>query len=143
MELFTTTSAALQLQAKPTRPSRKSGGKGAEPFCAFCESYGHWAQDCQKITGSRQRMEKLRKSTLCFLCLKCGHIASNCGEKDRAQCIKCKRSHHRLICDEEEERKNTLATQTNLNSVGKIQVASRGFTYYYRPLKCGSQDQQD
>jgi hypothetical protein len=124
---YPSTAASLHVHARTVGPARKTA-KEPEPFCVFCDSRGHWAQDCKKITDITERVEKVKRANRCFLCLSRGHTASNCGKKGKAKCAKCKKSHHISICDEG-NRTNTPATQTNFTSVGRIEVASPGFTY--------------
>ena len=40
--------AALQVNSK--QPKLKDRHTG-DPFCVFCESEGHWAQDCKRVTS--------------------------------------------------------------------------------------------
>ena len=124
---YTPTAATLHVHAKSAASALKST-KGHEPFCVFCDYRGHWAQDCKKITGLAERIERLKRANRCFLCLNKGHSAANCRKKGKAKCAKCKRSHHVSICDEENKTK-TPAAQTNASTVGRIEVTSSGFTY--------------
>jgi len=123
----TSTAATLPAHAKSVGVAQKKT-KRPEPFCAFCDSRDHWAQDCTKITGIADRIESLKKANRCFLCLNQGHAALNCGKKGKAKCAKCKKSHHISICDDGNKTK-APATQTNFTSIGGIEVTSPGFTY--------------
>jgi hypothetical protein len=46
----------------------------------------------------------------------------------KAKCARCKKSHRVSVCDDG-SRTKTPAAQTNLTSVGRIEVTSPGFTY--------------
>jgi hypothetical protein len=71
---FTPTAATLPVHAKPGKLTRNTKEEPG-PFCVFCESRGHWAQDCKKTTDVNERIEKLKVTTRCFLCLNRGHSA--------------------------------------------------------------------
>jgi hypothetical protein len=124
---YTSTAATLHVHANSGGAAQKNT-KRPEPFCAFCDSRGHWAQDCTKITDLADRIEGLKKANRCFLCLNRGHTALNCGKKGKAKCAQCKKSHHISICDDGNKTK-VQATQTNFTSVGGIEVTLPGFTY--------------
>jgi len=124
---YTSTATTLHVHAKSVGAAQKNT-KRPEPFCAFCDSRGHWGEDCTKITDIADRTERLKKANRCFFCLNRGHTASNCGKKGKAKCAKCKKSHHVSICDDTNKTK-APATQTNFTSVGGIEVTSPGFTY--------------
>jgi hypothetical protein len=124
---YLSTAAMLHVHAKTVGAAWKTA-KGLAPFCVFCDSRGHWAQDCKKITDITERVEKLKRANWCFLCLNRGHTTSNCGKKGKTKCAKCNKSHHISICDEG-NRTKTPATQTNFTFVGRIEVTSPGFTY--------------
>ena len=116
------------LHVNPKSVGTRKTANGPEPFCAFCDSRSHWAQDCKKITDITERVEGLKKANRCFLCLNKGHTASNWGKNGKAKCAKCKKSHHISICDEGNRTKTPVA-KTNFTSVSRIEVASTGFTY--------------
>jgi hypothetical protein len=87
------TAAKLHVKAKSVGRARKTV-KRTELFCAFCDSSGHWAQDCKRITDITERVERLKRENRCFLCLNRGHTASDWGKKWKAKCAKCKTLHH-------------------------------------------------
>jgi hypothetical protein len=93
---YTPSAAALHVNSKQSKSGRKDTHTG-DPFCVFCESKGHWAQDCKKVTEVSERREKLKAAHCCFLCLNRGHSARACGRKGRASCTRCKGAHHRSI----------------------------------------------
>ena len=120
------TTAAFQISTRPKRHQKRERGK-LEPFCAFCEGRGHWAQDCRKVTTTTERIEKLKQSSRCFLCLNRGHSIRDCGKKGRASCARCGKGHHQSICNNSE---NSTPTRTsNETAVGNISVTSPGFTH--------------
>ena len=56
---YTHTAAALHVQSK-SRSSFRRVAKDTGHFCVFCESRGHWAQDCERvvdITANQQAEE--------------------------------------------------------------------------------------
>ena len=65
---YVPTAAAIQVSTK-LRKSERQTKQRPEAFCAFCEARGHWAQDCQQITDAKERIEKLKATNRCFLCL--------------------------------------------------------------------------
>jgi hypothetical protein len=119
--------AALHVQSRQTRQGRKDKYTG-DPFCVFCDSKGHWAQECRKVTRVSERKDKLKSAQRCFLCLNRGHTARVCNRRGRASCTRCKGSHHRSIC-EETRTAPTPTRENTLTTVGKIDVVSPNFTY--------------
>ena len=104
-----------------TLNSHKSGRKDkntGDPFCVFCESKGHWAQD-YKVTEVRERKAAHR----CFLCLNRCHNGRACSRKGRASCTRCKGAHHRSIYNETETA-TTPTRETTSTTVVKIVIAS-------------------
>ena len=92
-------------------------------FCVFCETKGHLAQDCRRLTEVSERRDKLKSAHRCFLCLNRGHSTKVCSKKGRALCTKCKGAHHRSIYNDagtaiKPSRESTATT------VGKIDIAS-------------------
>ena len=112
---YTSTAATLHVHAKSG--TAQKAPKRLEPFCAFCDSRGHWAQDCTRIMDIADGIERLKKANRCFLCLNRGHTASNCGKKGKARCVRCKKSHHISICDDG-NKTNSPAVRNNSTSVG-------------------------
>jgi hypothetical protein len=119
--------AALHVNSKQSKSERKDRHTG-DPFCVFCESKGHWAQDCRKVTEVSDRRGKLKSAHRCFLCLNRGHNARVCSKRGRASCTRCKGAHHRSLCNETGAI-TTPANDTAPTTVGKIDVAPPGFTY--------------
>ena len=120
------TATAFQVSTrfhKSKRPTKRT----PDAFCAFCETRGHWAQECQQVKGTTDRIEKLKATNRCFLCLNRGHAARQCAKKGKAMCIICKGSHHKSICTADQTN-GTLALPTNVMSVSKIEAALPNFT---------------
>jgi hypothetical protein len=82
---YTPTAATLHIQSKSRGPAWRDA-RGPEPFCVFCESRGHWAQDCKRVVDIGERSDKVKRANRCFLCLNCGHTASHCSKKGKVQC---------------------------------------------------------
>lgn len=113
VDSFLPTTATFQVSTKSKKLTRSS--QFTEPFCAFCERRGHWAQDCKEVTTVKERIEKLKRSSRCFLCLNRGHGARNCSKRGKIHCSKCKKSHHYSICtmhDITSTTVNTIDTQS-------------------------------
>jgi len=124
---YTSTAVTLHVHAKSAGPARKAT-KEPGPFCVFCDSRSHWAQDCKRITDVTKRIERLKKANRYFICLNRGHTTSNCVKKEKVKCARCRKSHHVSVCDDG-SRAKTLEAQTNFTSVERTEVTSPGFTY--------------
>jgi hypothetical protein len=119
--------AAFQVSTK-LRKSKRQTKQRPEAFCAFCKARGHWAPDCQQITDTKERIEKLKATNRCFLCLNWGHSARQCAKKGKAMCTVCKGPHHKSICNPDQTN-DTQVHPTNVMSVSKVDVALPNFTY--------------
>jgi hypothetical protein len=98
--------AAFNVRTKPTKSTNKSPKGKPNPFCVFCETKDHWAQNCKQITNVEDRIQKLKAASRCFLSLNRGHTLNNCRKRDKVLCSKCKQPHHYCIC------KDNLVTST-------------------------------
>jgi hypothetical protein len=49
--------------------------------CVFCENRGHSAEDCKEFTNVKDRTEKLKSASRCFLCLNRGHFLKKFSKK--------------------------------------------------------------
>ncbi|GMT14524.1 hypothetical protein PFISCL1PPCAC_5821, partial [Pristionchus fissidentatus] len=67
--------------------------------CRLCQLPGHYADECSKYTGARDRMTIVLQRKLCRNCLQEGHMASSCPS--RKVCFKCKGPHYTAICGAE------------------------------------------
>jgi len=61
------TTVAFHVHTKSTKPPTPTPKGRQEPFCVFCENRGHWAQDCKEVTDVKDRTEKLKLASRCFL----------------------------------------------------------------------------
>jgi hypothetical protein len=80
---------ALHVNSKQPRSGRKDRHTG-DALCMFCESKGHWAQECKKVNEVSERREKLKSAHSFFLCSNRGHNARVCSRKGRDLCTRCK-----------------------------------------------------
>ncbi|XP_042902562.1 uncharacterized protein [Parasteatoda tepidariorum] len=93
------------------------------PFCPFCETVGHWPQQCNVVTDIDVLIQKLKTSNRCFLCTNRGHTTKNCPRRDKFSCSKCRRKHHTSIC-KPLTNEQPVATSTN-----KIEISSSSFAH--------------
>jgi hypothetical protein len=85
---YVPTATAFQVSTK-LRKSKRQTKQRPEAFCVFCEARGHWARDCQKITDTRERIEKLKATNRCFICLNRGHAARQGAKEGKDMCTVC------------------------------------------------------
>jgi hypothetical protein len=95
LDPLTPTSAAFHIHTKSTQPPTLKPKGRQETFCVFCENRDNWAQDCKEDTDDKDRTEKLKIASGCFLCLNRGH-SLNCSKKGKFHCSKCGKSHHSI-----------------------------------------------
>jgi hypothetical protein len=122
---LTPTAATLHVHSKSGSTSRRS--RSVEPLFVFCESTGHWAQDCKAVTDVKEGIEKLKSANRCFLCLNRGHHTHACSKRGKVFCSRCKNGHHRSVCMEKES--TIRACPTTSVSVGRVDTSSPDFTY--------------
>ena len=72
------------------------------------ENHSPQSHQCKKMTNRQSRIDILKKSYRCYLCLKSGHILKTCSAKHI--CRKCNEKHHISICDKGKNR-NSYAPQ--------------------------------
>ncbi|XP_042905447.1 uncharacterized protein [Parasteatoda tepidariorum] len=97
--------------------------KTMSPFCPFCETVGHWPQQCNVVTDIDVRIQKLKTSNRCFLCTNRGHTKKNCHRRENFGCSKCKRKHYTSIC------KPLTNEQPVATSINKIDVSPSSFVH--------------
>ncbi|KAF8769850.1 Protein P like protein [Argiope bruennichi] len=119
---FKPSTAKLYVNSKNTTPVKKRS-----PFCAFCDTNGHWPQDCNVVTDINSRKQKLKNSNRCFLCTNRGHNVNNCPRKDKARCYKCKKRHHVSICKTVSENPNL--TTIPVTSINNVDIITPKFTH--------------
>ncbi|KAF8792718.1 hypothetical protein HNY73_004287 [Argiope bruennichi] len=56
---FKPSTVNLYVNSKNTTPVKKRS-----PFCAFCDTNGHWPQDCNIVTDINSRKQKLKNSSM-------------------------------------------------------------------------------
>jgi hypothetical protein len=83
MSLVSTPSSQRPLPSMSTQVHQntpKPRGR-QEPFCVFCENRDHWVQDCKVVSDVKDRTDKLKLASRCFLYLNRGHSLKNCSKK--------------------------------------------------------------
>jgi len=118
---FTPTAVTLHVCSKSGSTSRNSR-RSVEPFCVFCESNSHWAQDCKAVTDVKERIEKLKSANRCFLCLNRGHHTHACSKRDKVFCSKCKKEHHQSVCMDKETTTSRASSITSA-SVCRVDIS--------------------
>ncbi|GFQ95405.1 integrase catalytic domain-containing protein [Trichonephila clavata] len=97
--------------------------KKISPFCPFCETSGHWPQQCNSVTDIDARIQKLKSTNRCFLCTNRGHVQKNCFRKEKYCCSKCRKKHHVSIC------KTPTNEQYATTSTNKIDTTTYNFVH--------------
>ncbi|VDL66973.1 unnamed protein product, partial [Nippostrongylus brasiliensis] len=70
--------------------------KGKLFTCFFCEKTGHSPRNCPEYTTREQRLDHMRRNSLCLNCGERNHRASDCS---KGACRICnKTGHHTSIC---------------------------------------------
>ena len=89
--------------SQPDRSTAYNLGISAENDrqCVFC-SNSHPSYKCRKVTNVKSRVEILKRSRKCFLCLGSGHQKRDC--KANYVCKNCNGRHHITICYGKEEK---------------------------------------
>jgi len=88
--------------------------------CWFCQK-PHLATNCEQIKSPFQRMKILSEQNRCLLCLKKGHVKSNCNLK--ICCNSCKGNHNRVVCTKgyEKPRNNNHKNYSNQEAPEKVE----------------------
>ncbi|KAH7666488.1 Pao retrotransposon peptidase family protein, partial [Aphelenchoides avenae] len=97
--LTTASHAAVALVTRRSshKPSTTPDVNNNRRICAFCQS-AHWTQKCTAFASVSQRLNRVRKLRLCFVCLQAGHSVSSCPSAAKP-CKFCSNgSHHRALC---------------------------------------------
>ena len=82
--------------------------------CVYCsEKYS--PSQCKKVTNRQSRIDNLKKSYRCFLCLKSRHTLKTCPAK--YICRKCNGKHHISISDKGENRNSHASQNDSPNSL--------------------------
>mgnify|MGYP001794854622 CR=1 FL=1 len=70
--------------------------QGETYSCIFCKRTNHKSQNCRTVSNFAARKKIIRDTKRCFICLKQGHLSSQC--KSKLSCFKCSERHHAAIC---------------------------------------------
>ncbi|XP_065085705.1 uncharacterized protein LOC135707752 [Ochlerotatus camptorhynchus] len=110
-------SPGRQFQAEPrkiVRPSTSHAGIQSSGCCPFCGESAHSAFKCAKFSKMRisERVDAVRKNSLCLNCLSPAHIARFCT---RGSCYQCGQRHHSLL------HVNSSTTANSQNRSGPFQ----------------------
>ena len=82
--------------------------------CVYCLE-NHSLSQCKRVTNRQSRIDILKKSYRCFLCLKSGHALKTCSAK--YICRKFNGKHHFSICDKGENRNSHAPQNDGPNSI--------------------------
>nr|CAD2149222.1 unnamed protein product [Meloidogyne enterolobii] len=125
----------------PQRESSSSESRSPTKYpCQFCDR-PHTPVECCSVRTAEDRRDRASELSLCFMCLKTGHVASNCYAQKR-RCLFCGRAnHHSALCEYkfgkvkeiQEQNKGVSATTTQKEIVAASQCVERN--YYDRPLE--------
>ncbi|KAL6727694.1 hypothetical protein Aduo_009548 [Ancylostoma duodenale] len=63
--------------------------------CCFCSSPNHPSSSCNRYLAPSNRRLIVDRHRLCYKCLVLGHVAANCSA---ANCNRCGKGHHPLLC---------------------------------------------
>jgi hypothetical protein len=118
-ELSLPTTAAFNVDTKSRKSNKAATRRHPELFCAFCEGRGHWAQDSKKVTSVTDRIEKLKHSSRCFLCINRGHSAKNCINEGKQFA---------------QNARNRITTPSTQLKVYKIATQTPDFTHLQMPI---------
>ncbi|XP_036322192.1 uncharacterized protein LOC118736212 [Rhagoletis pomonella] len=94
----TDTVSGRQLQRSPTARTVKCNLSTEEGKCQYCRG-AHRVMRCPTLLDlpPEKRFEALRKSSLCFNCLRLGHASKQCSS---GGCRQCGRKHNTIFCRE-------------------------------------------
>ena len=89
------------------RSNSKTEMKKPAKFCVYCDSIQHYSSECSTVCDRGGRVEHLKETRRCFICLRKFHDARNC--RNRRKCSKCHKFHHVSICPQVEHKVETDA----------------------------------
>ena len=84
-----------QVREQPTGTTASFLSPSSTPNCSYCQQ-AHFSGECSTVTSPDKRKQILRRSGMCFICLKKFHVSKNCRSSNR--CRKCGGRHHTSIC---------------------------------------------
>ena len=102
--------------------SNQSKTEKRDPWCLFCKQ-SHNSGQCTVVTNIDARRKILREKGRCFVCLRSGHIATNCTVS--IKCFKCGKRHHVALCAEKNQGQNTGENNTSNLYVGGMMKNDR------------------
>ena len=89
--------------------SFQAQGYSPAPYgCVYGSDPSHKSVDCPTLVTVTERKIFLVDTKLCFNCTGGKHRADKC--KSRSTCAKCKRKHHRSICDSASQSGSAMTT---------------------------------
>ncbi|CAB3994168.1 Hypothetical predicted protein, partial [Paramuricea clavata] len=68
---------------------------GTSPTCTYCQQ-SHTSNSCTNVSNITARIDIIKRSGRCFLCLRKNYLSRDCNSKSR--CHKCNGKHHISIC---------------------------------------------
>ena len=100
--------------------------------CVYCEQT-HLSSSCTVVTEVTAKIEVLRRSGRCYICLKKRHISRDCRSK--TNCGNCRGCHHTTICPHTSHRLNDtytipLGTQSSSNQISTTQPIDLSRNHY-------------
>ena len=93
-----------------------------QSLCVFCNK-SHKSENCRVVSNLNARREHLRKSFLCFNCLKSGHHSKHCRSHNR--CITCHGKHHNAICFSSTNQGNDRKSPRDPCQVAKPEISKK------------------
>jgi hypothetical protein len=95
--------------------------------CAKCDGK-HRAENCTKFKelSTEDRFNFVKEKRLCFGCLEESHISRNCPQKKECGIWNCKKKHHLLLHQVENERSTTTKTPQSGVAFGVVEVSIVG-----------------
>ncbi|XP_049876302.1 uncharacterized protein LOC126373952 isoform X5 [Pectinophora gossypiella] len=82
-------------------------------LCCLCGKNNHVIFQCTKANSMtlEEKMNSIKKSGFCFICLKKGHLANKC--KTFTKCLSCHKRHNVILCPNVHKTESTLFTKHN------------------------------
>jgi hypothetical protein len=96
---YTQTAATLQVNSKPN-PRHGGPPMVQNHFVCFASFVANGLRTSKSVMDIGERIDKLKRTNRCFLCLNRGHTNSNCKKNGKAECAKFRKPRHQYLCDE-------------------------------------------